>query len=372
MRAVTTTLLMSWQPTEPNLIMADSLNYEIGMACGDSVLASLLQHILNGAAAAGLPAEAMRLAAGLPAELPADANARVPAIHLEKLVCAGFALTRDPLVGLRLSEYANPTGFGVLGYIRQACATLQEVIDMTMRYEALVSDIGRTSLLHQPGVTLWCWDCKTDNPLFRRQATEYLLGCWRAIQIRMLTAPPQPILRVSLRHEPPADPSLVAEYERVFGCPVYFNQPVSALVLPNDALKQPLAHPDAALQQVLEQHALQLIGRRDQPRSFIDRARMHLQVLLQQGDGSREALAEAMGMSGRNLHRQFEREGGSYRQLHDELRLEMAQRYLAGSAETIDGVAARLLFGGSQSFIRWFRLASGETPGQYRKRVRGH
>jgi len=83
LRAVTTTLLKSWQPTEPNLIMADSLNYEIGMACGDSVLASLLQHILNGAAAAGLPAEAMRLAAGLPAELPADANARVPAIHLE-------------------------------------------------------------------------------------------------------------------------------------------------------------------------------------------------------------------------------------------------------------------------------------------------
>lgn len=334
---------------------------------GDMVLAGLLQHILNSATAAGLPAEAMRTAAGLPAELSSDGNARVPALHLEKLVCAAVDLTKDPLVGLHMSEYANPTGFGVLGYIRQACATLQEVIDMTIRYEALVSDIGRTSLAHLPGVTLWCWECKTNNPVFRRQATEYLLGCWRGIQIRMLQTGPHPVLRVCLRHEPPAHPDLIAEYERVFGCPVQFNQPVSALVLANDALKQPLAHPDAALQQVLEQHALQLIGRRDRPQSFIDRARTQLQALLQQGDASREALAAAMGMSSRSLHRQFEREGGSYRQLHDEVRLDMAKRYLAGSAEPLASVAERLQFGGSQTFIRWFRQMSGETPGEYRR-----
>ncbi len=337
---------------------------------GDTVLASLLSHILNGAQAAGLPAEAMRLAAALPAELPADATARLPAFHLEKLVSEAVALTGDPLVGLRMSEYANPTGFGVLGYIRQACSTLQEVIEMTIRYEVLVSDIGRTSLVRQPGVTLWCWECRTDNPVFRRQATEYLLGCWNAIQIRMLQAHPHPILRVCFRHEPPADAALIAEYERVFGCPVLFNQPVSALVLPNDVLKLPLAHPDAALQHVLEQHALQLIGRRDQPRSFIDRARTQLRALLQTGDGSREALAEAMGMSSRSLHRQFEREGGSYRQLHDELRLEMARQYLANSTDPIAAVAERLHFGGSQSFSRWFRELSGETPGQYRQGVR--
>ena len=351
--------------------MAESPISATGIAPGDTVLAGLLLHILNSAAASGLSAEAMRSAAGLSPELLADPTGRVPAAYLEKLVCASVELTHDPLLGLHMSEHANPSGFGVLGYIRQACATLLEVIDMTMRYEVLVSDIGRTSLAHQPGVTLWCWECKSASPLFRRHATEYLLGCWRAIQIRMLNAQPHPILQVCLRHDPPADPALIAEYERVFGCPVRFNQPVSALVLPNEVLKQPLAHPDPALQQVLEQHALQLIGQREKALTFMDKARAQLQTLLQQGDGSREALAEALGMSGRNLHRQFEREGGSYRQLYDEVRLEMARRYLASSPEPVEAVAMRLQFGGSQSFIRWFRQLSGETPGQYRKQVRG-
>ncbi|RZU47556.1 AraC family transcriptional regulator [Fluviicoccus keumensis] len=334
---------------------------------GDTVLASLLLHAINSADARGLPVDAMREAAGLPPTLSADPGGRVAARYLERLVCAGVKLARDPLLGLHMSEHASPTGFGVLGYIRQSCATLQEVIDMTIRYEVLVSDIGRTTLMRRPGVTLWCWDCKTDNPLFRRQATEYLLGCWRTIQIRMLNTGPHPVLRVLLRHAPPAEPALIREYERIFGCPVLFNQPVSALVLPNSALTRPLAHPDAALQQVLEQHALQLIDRRDQADSFLSRARAQLLSLLQQGQGSREALARIMGMSSRSLHRQLEREGSSYRELHDELRLDMAKRYLAQSREPISGIALRLHFGGSQSFVRWFRELAGETPGQYRE-----
>ncbi|MDO8331554.1 MAG: AraC family transcriptional regulator [Fluviicoccus sp.] len=351
--------------------MAESLISDAGVAPGDTVLASLLQHILSSAAVSGLPTNTILTAAGIPPVPHADSTGRVPVSHLERLVCTGVAVSGDPLLGLHMSKLADPTGFGVLGYLRQACTTLQDFIEMARRYEVLVSDIGYTSLRHQPGVTLWCWDCKTDNPLFRRQATEYLLGSLRTIQIRMAKQHPPPILRVLLRHEPPSNPAHIAEYEHHFGCPILFNQPVSAMVLANEVLKQPLENPDPGLQQVLEQHALQLIGQREKAQSFMDKARTQLQTLLQQGDGSREALAGAMGMSGRNLHRQFEREGGSYRQLYDEVRLEMARRYLLNSPEAVESVAMRLQFGGSQSFIRWFRQLSGETPGQYRKQARG-
>ncbi len=334
---------------------------------GDTVLTGLVQHIITSASASGLPANILLTASGLNADQLSNLTGRVPALCLERLVCVSAEISQDPLIGLHMSEKADAAGFGVLGYIRQACSTLLEVIEMTIRYERLVSDIGHTRLLYEPGVALWCWDGKTDNYLFKRHATEYLLGCWLTIQIRQIKGSPSPIRAVYLEHGPPSQSELMAEYQRVYGCPVYFNQKVSALVLSADNLKSPLAYPDPALQGVLEQHALQLIEKREQSASFLEKARAQLRKLLHQGTASRELLADTLGMSSRHLHRQFEREAYSYRQLLDELRLELACRYLGETNEKIDTVAIRLKFTESQSFIRWFRQHSGQTPGQYRR-----
>jgi AraC-like DNA-binding protein len=336
---------------------------------GDTVLAGLVQHIITSASTSGLPTDTLLAASGLRADQLTNFNDRVPALCLERLVCASVEISKDPLIGLHMSEKADSAGFGVVGYIRQACSTLLEVIEMTIRYERLVSDIGHTSLSYQPGIALWCWEGKTDNALFKRHATEYMLGCWLSIQIRQIKNTDALIRAVYLKHAPPSQPELMAEYQRVYGCPVYFNQKVSGLVLSADNLKSPLAHPDPALQEVLEQHALQLIEKREQSSSFLEKARAQLRKLLHQGTASRELLAEALGMSSRHLHRQFEREEYSYRQLHDELRLELACRHLGETTESIDTVAIRLKFTESQSFIRWFRQHSGQTPGQYRRSV---
>ncbi len=337
---------------------------------GDTVLAGLLQHIINSAVASGLTMDALLTASGLNTDQLTNLTGRVPTCYLERLVSACVEISKDPLIGLHISEKANSAGFGILGYIRQACSTLQEVIEMTIRYESLVSDIGQSSLRYQPGVVLWCWNCKTDNLLLKRHATEYVLGYWQTIQIRQPKDTLSPIRAVYFQHEPPSEPELIAEYQRVYGCPVHFNQQASGLVLCADSLKAPMAHPDPALQQVLEQHALQLIEKREHTESFLDKARTQLRNLLHQGNASRELLAEALGMSSRHLHRQFEREEYSYRQLLDELRLEQACRYLSDSNESIDIIAIRLKFTESQSFIRWFKQHSRQTPGQYRRSIK--
>lgn len=338
----------------------------IDIDSGDTVIVALVQHVISSATSSGLSADTLIKMAELTHQQLANYTDRIPVGYLERLVCAGVALSNDPLMGLHMSEKADAAGFGVVGYIRQACSTLFEVIEMTIRYERLVSDIGRTSLSYQPGVALWCWDAKTNNPLFKRHATEYILGCWLTVQIRQIKHTPSPIRSVYLQHSPPVEPELVAEYQRVYGYPVYFNQPVSGLVLSAEHLKAPLAHPDPMLQEVLEQHALQLIEKRSEADSFLSKVRTQLRHLLHQGIASRELLAETLGMSSRHLHRQFEREASSYRQLLDELRLEMACRHLDDSNESIDNIALQLKFSESQSFIRWFKQHSGQTPGQYR------
>lgn len=334
---------------------------------GDTVLAGLVQHVINSAATKGLSAAELLAAAGLSPEQLADPNGRVPASCMERLVCAGARISKDPLLGLHMSEVVDPAGFGVTGHIRQVCSTLQEVIEMTMRYERLVSDIGHTSLLHQPGIALWAWACKTDNPVFERHATEYILGCWLSIQLRLMKPDSQSILAVHLRHDPPSAPELLKEYQRALGCPVHFRQPVSALVFSADAMRLPLAHANASIQQVLEEHARHLLEQHDETATLPDRARAQLGILLRQGKASRESLAGSLGMSTRHLHRQLEHDGFSYRKILDEQRMELALHYLAESKDSIEAVAERLQFTESQSFIRWFRQRAGKTPGQYRQ-----
>ena len=337
---------------------------------GDTVLAGLVQHVINSAVTKGLPVTELLAASGLSPEQLADPNGRVPAYCLERLVCAGANISNDALLGLHMSEVVDPAGFGVTGYIRQVCSSLQEVIEMTMRYERLVSDIGHTSLLHQPGIALWCWDCKTDNPVFERHATEYILGCWLTIQLRLIKPDSPSILAVHLRHAPPSTPELLKEYQRAWGCPVHFQQPVSALVFSADTMRLPLAHANTGIQQVLEQHARQLLEQRDEPATFLGRARAQLGILLRQGRASREALSDVLGMSTRHLHRQLEHDGVNYRKILDEQRMELALHYLAESKGSIDAVAERLQFTESQSFIRWFRQRAGQTPGQYRQSLK--
>ncbi|MDC0661450.1 AraC family transcriptional regulator [Marinobacter sp. SS21] len=334
-----------------------------------TVRAGLVRHLIASAVASGLAIDQIMDTAHLNLESLADPNGRVPVATLEHLVCAATATSQDPLLGLHMSEQADATDFGVVGHLRLACGTLREIIDMTMRYERLVGDFGLTSLSYGPGSVLWCWDCLSDNPLFRRQATEYIMGCWLSIHLGMLQQLPPPLLAVHFQHGPPSDPGLLTEYQRIFGCPVHFSQRESALALPIDALKRPLSHPDSELQGVLESHARILIEQQSQADTFINRARTQLRALLRQGDASKDSLASALGISSRHLHRQLRRENFSYQQLVNELRLELARLYLANGSDSIEAVAFRLKFSESQSFIRWFRKMAGVTPGQYRKSI---
>lgn len=335
----------------------------------DTVLAGLVRHVANAAAERGLPVPRLLAEAGIsPAQL-ADPNGRLPVLLLERLIARSVEVSGDDLLGLHMSQVAVPAGFGVTGYIRQACSSLQQVIDMTVRYERLVSDIGTTSLRHRPGTAIWCWDCRTDNAGFRRQATEYLLGCWLSIQLRLVSQlPAAPVLAVHFRHGPPARAAQLAEYERIFACACHFNQAESGLVLPAPVLTLPLSHPDGALQETLEQHARQLLDQRRATVGFADQVRLQLGLLLRQGRASREQLAECLGMSSRQLHRQLEAEGSGYRQLFDEVRLLLARECLRDPDCSVETVGQRLCFSESQSFIRWFRGITGMTPAEFRRR----
>ena len=77
-------------------------------------------------------------------------------------------------------------------------------------------------------------------------------------------------------------------------------------------------------------------------------------------------VARRLGMSARNLHRHLHREGHTYRQLVDEVRLSMAETYLADRRIKAVEVGFLLGFSDASSFYRAFRRWTGKTPIEYR------
>ncbi|MEO1329608.1 MAG: AraC family transcriptional regulator ligand-binding domain-containing protein [Pseudomonadota bacterium] len=82
--------------------------------------------------------------------------------------------------------------------------------------------------------------------------------------------------------------------------------------------------------------------------------------------------AAALGYSERNLRRQLQRSGASYRNLVDQVRERRARTMLADSARPVQAIAYELGFDAPSSFARSFKRWTGATPKVFRDRQRSH
>ena len=146
------------------------------------------------------------------------------------------------------------------------------------------------------------------------------------------------------------------------GSPTYVSSPCF------DPLRHSIRAFTPALCDVLERHLLDLAGRvpKDSP-DLLERVRRALAAELQRGDPSLDAIAARLRTSPRSLQRQLQQAGTTLAALHNELRADLAARYLAERSESISEVAFLLGFSEVSTFHRAFKRWTGQTPAAYRR-----
>jgi AraC-like DNA-binding protein len=175
-----------------------------------------------------------------------------------------------------------------------------------------------------------------------------------------------PLVEASFPFEAPPHRAL---YPLLFpGGPVRFGAPRAGFAFDAQYLALPIRRDERALQAML-QRALQLIVkpyRRD--RLLVQRVR---ELLRTQGAALRSApaLARALHLSERTLHRQLRDEGASLQALKDEVRKERALALLARSAKPVKQIALEVGFGNDKSFSRAFKAWTGRSPSEWRRRA---
>jgi AraC-like DNA-binding protein len=319
--------------------------------------------ILDAAAAAGVAPSELCRAVALDPKLIDDADNRIPFAQLVALYEHAARLTHDDAFGLHVGERTSPTLFDVLGYVVINSPTLGAALQRLVRYHAIWTDGAVFELTEQGSHVRLNYNYVAGIPTPRRHDCEMTFAIAVAFTRRMTGVDWQP-LAVSFQHAQPADTS---EHRRIFRVPVNFSQPRNELVLDRALLALSLTRADAGLCALLDRHAQELLARLPQRDDTTAQVRRLLGDALSGGDPNIVAVARQLGLSARTLQRKLRAEGTAYQDVLDEMRRDLARRYLREREMAVCEVAYLLGFSGPSAFHRAFRRWTGVTPKEFRQ-----
>lgn len=171
---------------------------------------------------------------------------------------------------------------------------------------------------------------------------------------------------ILFRHPAPTDDS---EARRLFGCELTYGAPANRVVVRRADLEMPQLTSDPDLASFFQGQARALEAAISDT-SFVGQVRRVLTDELVHGTTSLEQVAQRLGMSERTLQRRLREEGATLHRVLEQLRRDLAARYLDESQMGLQEIAFLLGFaeqsGFQRAFVRWF----GQTPRTYRNRPR--
>jgi AraC-like DNA-binding protein len=301
---------------------------------------------------------------GIDSKMLLDPDATVPMSVCVGLLADGVGATGDDNLGLHVAEHAELGSFDVTFYAMVSSPTLGAAFERVCRYQRLIHETSQVRF-EQSGDRALLSHRLPGGMAAPRQTAELLLAVWvRAGRIATHTmwSPAE----VRFAHRAPRDSR---EHERFFGAPLRFATGENALVLPQALLDLPCRRTDPSLLSLLDRYAADRLAVQ-RAATFADRARATLSEELQAGKVTAQSLAARLTVSVRTLHRSLAAEGTSYRQLLDQLRLDIAARQLMDDRMSVAEVAFLVGFSEISAFHRAFKRWTGRTPVTFRAEAR--
>ncbi|ESK57611.1 AraC family transcriptional regulator [Acinetobacter tjernbergiae] len=350
--------------------MTTDLQKKFDETFGSKVLVGLVQHFLEHASFFGINRSELLLQGDLTEEQLGDSNQCISLHHFEKITAYTFTVCNDPLIALSFFQKMDSTAYGVLGHLVPLSSSLNKAIETLKEFQPLIGCIGDISLQIKPDVVYWKWQCRSNDPIFSRCANEYNLAWWVSL-LRLVRNEDFSILQAVHFNHSLANSELQNYYNDFFGCPVYFSQKETALLLLPKSLTMTLKTGNAGLYDSVRIFASKLLEQQRVEQTFMEQVRAQIYLLLHHDRLSRENVAEQLGINVRTLSRKLQLEESSYSKLLDEVRFELAADYLGSHQHSVVFISKALGFYTSHSFISWFKLQTNLTPTQYRRHING-
>jgi AraC-like DNA-binding protein len=161
-------------------------------------------------------------------------------------------------------------------------------------------------------------------------------------------------------------PDDVKAYEDLFRCRVVFGAPQWRMSWRLADADRPFVASNRDLARAND-HILDRAVKSLRPETLVERVKLEMIDELPSGRASADAIAQAMGMSGRSLQRRLAEEGSSYKDLLAEVRRDLARQYVEESETSVTDISFLLGFSDVSSFSRAFKRWFGVSPAAARQ-----
>jgi AraC-like DNA-binding protein len=311
----------------------------------------------------GIDATGLLEAAGLEAGLLASPTLGVPVEKCLALWDEVVSRSQDPDVGLHFGEKVSRLATGhIVTSLLMNCTTVGEALDKMTRYQSLSIDLFQTSVRIEKEYAFRVITPISENFTPQRHQAEAAL-CTLAHTLRLLTRDQIQFAEARFTH--PRPPS-TDEHQRIFACPVSFDQPRTELKFPRTVLAWRIPMADAQVLAQLEHLAQSATRSIYQVESWADRVACRIDQHLQHHQApTLKAVAQTLAISPRQLQNHLHQESVTFQLLLDKQRYEAALRYLREDTLTLCDIACRLGFSGQSAFNHAFKRWTGVTPTEY-------
>jgi AraC-like DNA-binding protein len=291
-------------------------------------------------------------------------------VDLEKMLVLQDEAARevgDDTLGLTLALTYNANRLGVLAYALFNAPTVGAALRNLERYaHTLLHGVSVVVEFHGSEV-LSGYDIPVGDRELRRQNAEGASVLAFELMRRLVGTDWRP-KRVEFGHRRPAD---VTQHQRVFGVPLRFEAEHSfALIFDAADLERPVLGADTRILPIVQRYLDDIPAPANAADAWPQEVRTLIARNVSNGHPNIERIARLLGLGGRTLQRRLAERGLVWKTLVEEVRRELALRYLKDGGMSLTEIAFLLGYSDLSAFDRAFRRWTGTTPAAQRRRLR--
>lgn len=299
-----------------------------------------------------------------------DQDKRIPLANYLALLNAGIELCKQPALSLLFGEAVRIQDISIVGMIGVAFDNIESGRQLVNRYTPLGLDaddgtVEPIQFVRENG-DVWMkftGDIYVDNPLLIESGLARAVCGARDLQQSMPGfAHLQFPKAIRFTH---AEPGYRAEYDRIFGVPLFFNSHMNAFLIDEAFLNLKLPPTNPYLSEVLSARAEELLKSLEMSKTTRGSVEALLMPILHTGAASMDTIAGKLGFSRQTLFRKLKTEGVTFEKLLDELRHKLALYYLNEKKVPVNETAYLVGFSEPAAFSRAFKRWTGSSPRTY-------
>ena len=286
-------------------------------------------------------------------------------IPVEKYILAEDAaalLTKDPYLGLHMGQFAHTGNWSILGYMMMNCQTVGEAFHKFHKYSAIIGNLVTPHIKSTHDKMTMFLTIPEDAPAISRHCYEGYFSSLIFIGCNVSGKTIYPI-EVGFAHSKP--PSL-DDYQRIFNCPVLFDQSQNYMIMNKEVTSTPVIMPNETLLIHFERYADEFLSKIEPQYPITRQVKKLILSYMDNENLSLAFIANLLSMSTRSLQMHLKNEGTTFSELLLTTRKELAKKYLKENYSTED-ITYLLGFLDPSSFRKVFKKWYGLTPKEYKK-----